>query len=185
MPARAGKRNFTAERGSTFDHTLTWNALVQVSENFTGDGTTKILTLDHEPAEVADNEFLCRVHINGREITAFTVQGDKVYLGSTPSTGAAILVEYSYSDPVVLTGYTARMQVRESAGSAVLADLTTENGSITLTSPGEIRLLVEESITKTWEPGTYLYDLELDQSGYVTRLIEGKFKIVANITEET
>ena len=76
---------------------------------------------------------------------------------------------------VNLTGYTARMQIREElASAAVLLSLTTENGGITLGGAlGTIDLFISAADTTaiTWEGG--VYDLELvAPSTDVTRLID-------------
>lgn len=85
----------------------------------------------------------------------------------------------------VLTGFTARMQVRQNAAATeVLADLTTENGHITIDGPtGVVVVEIPADETAAIAPGRYRYDLELaDAAGVVTRLLEGKFRVVAEIT---
>ena len=88
------------------------------------------------------------------------------------------------NDPVDLTYYTARMQVREKYTSVIAnLDLTTENGGITLGGNlGTISLLASASVTQALVPKDYLYDLELDSGGEVTRIIEGKFIVTPEVT---
>jgi len=91
------------------------------------------------------------------------------------STGAAIN----------LTGYTARMQVRQSVtSSVVLLELTTTAGTITITPlTGTIVLSFPAATTAaiTWRHGKY--DLEMVASnGVVTRLIEGQIDISPEVT---
>lgn len=86
---------------------------------------------------------------------------------------------------IPLTGYVARMQVRAVLADAeFLIELTTENGGIALGGAnGEIDLLISATDTAaiTWFTG--VYDLELqDGSGKVTRLLEGKVKVKAEVT---
>ncbi len=86
--------------------------------------------------------------------------------------------------PVDLTYYTARMQVREKHTSTVYnLNLTTENGGIVL-GGDEGTILVTISATDTSElvPKEYVYDLELDSGGEVTRIIEGKFIVTPEVT---
>lgn len=87
-------------------------------------------------------------------------------------------------DPVDLTGYTARMQIREKYTSTIYnLNLTTENGGITLGGDlGTISLLVSASVTSEIVPKEYVYDLELDSGGEVTRIIEGKFIVTPEVT---
>lgn len=88
------------------------------------------------------------------------------------------------NDPVDLTGYTARMQVREKYNSPIAnLDLNTENGTITLGGAlGTISIAVGASVTQGLVPKDYLYDVELDSGGEVTRIIEGKFIVTPEVT---
>ena len=86
---------------------------------------------------------------------------------------------------VNLSGYTARMQIREKHTSTTsLLDLTTENGGIMLGgSSGTISINIAASTTTGFIPKEYVYDLELISSGgVVTRLIEGKFIVTPEVT---
>lgn len=102
--------------------------------------------------------------------------------------GATFSKQLSYlidSVPVDLTGYTARMQVREKASSSSkIVDLTTENGGITLGGlAGTVLLEISASDTESLVPKTYVYDLELESSGgFVVRLMEGQFTVTAEVT---
>jgi hypothetical protein len=85
-----------------------------------------------------------------------------------------------------LTGYTARMNVREtySSSSAVLT-LTTENNGITLGgSAGTITLSASATTTAALTaPFSGVYDLELvSGGGVVTRLLEGVATISPEVT---
>jgi hypothetical protein len=94
----------------------------------------------------------------------------------------------TYYTPVDLTGYTARMQVRASAAAtAVLLDLTTENGGITLGgTDGTITCTSSATQTAALTFGTGVYDLELvDGSGVVTRLAEGSVCVSREVTRES
>jgi hypothetical protein len=87
--------------------------------------------------------------------------------------------------PVNLTGYTARMHVRQNVQSnALILPLTTENGGISLTpETGGIRLFLSASATDPLQPRRAVYDLELvAPDGFVTRLVEGTFTIVPQVT---
>lgn len=84
-----------------------------------------------------------------------------------------------------LTGYTAKMQVRQSAASPdVLLEMSTTNSRITLTpGTGTITLVFSATLTSsiTWTRGKY--DLELTApNGTVTRLIEGQISVSKEIT---
>jgi hypothetical protein len=84
-----------------------------------------------------------------------------------------------------LTGYTARMQIRQTVSSStILLDLSTLNGRIVITAlSGQIRLLVSAADTGaiTWQRGKY--DLELVSStGVVTRLLYGEVEVSKEVT---
>ena len=99
----------------------------------------------------------------------------------------------STGDPVDLTGYTARMQVRravESEGDPII-ELTTANGRITLGDPtptdGIVLLEIDAGDTADL-PATpfdrkWRYDLELvPAGGEVRRLTMGKFVVSLEVT---
>jgi hypothetical protein len=99
----------------------------------------------------------------------------------------------SAGDPIDLTGYTARLQVREKYSSEVkLLDLTTENSGITLGgAAGTVAVLATATqmaaIIVPDLPGTppkrsAVYDLELITGSTITRLLQGKFDITREVT---
>lgn len=86
---------------------------------------------------------------------------------------------------VNLTGYSARMQVRESHSSpSALVSLSSGGGSMTLGGVnGTVTFTIPAATTASLRSGSYLYDLEIESaSGEVTRLLEGKFKVTPEIT---
>jgi hypothetical protein len=80
------------------------------------------------------------------------------------------------------------MQVRSSVdSSSVVIELTTANTRITLgttvSTKGQVTLLLTANTTATLTPGQYVYDLELvSAGGEVTRLVEGNFVVKAEVT---
>lgn len=90
-------------------------------------------------------------------------------------------------DPVNLTGYTARMQVRKTvADTDTILELTTENGRIAFGSPlsaGKIELTISAADTAALDPIKAVYDLEMvSPTGKVVRLLQGKFTVSAEVT---
>lgn len=102
-------------------------------------------------------------------------QGSDWYLNITykDSTGA----------PINLTGYTAAMQIRETASSTTSV-LTLSSGSgITITPlTGVLDLHATATQTAAIAAGKYQYDLELNNSGVITRIIQGVVTINAEVT---
>jgi hypothetical protein len=94
----------------------------------------------------------------------------------------------SARDAYNLTGYTARMQVRDNVSSnTIIATLSTtagNTGTITLGGiAGTVDLLISATNTAALTAGQYVYDLELvSGGGVVTRLLEGNFRVSAEVT---
>lgn len=92
---------------------------------------------------------------------------------------------------IALTGYTARMQVRQwdmenrDPAPIVIAEYTTENGYLTINeSAGSVTLLIPPADMTAYEPKTYVYDIEIESSdGETTRIIQGKFIVRAEVTK--
>ena len=85
--------------------------------------------------------------------------------------------------PVDMTGYTARMVIRECKDdSASLLDLTTENGGITITiSTGTIELEATPTQTSNLTAGDGVYEIELYVGADVIGFATGKAKIYQEI----
>ena len=85
---------------------------------------------------------------------------------------------------VNVTGYSARMQVRQYAEStATVLSLVNGTGITLGGTAGTIALSAVATATSAIEAGQYVYDLELvSGAGYVTRLVEGSFVVYAEVT---
>lgn len=93
---------------------------------------------------------------------------------------------------IPLTGYTARMQLRQWDRSTrdpalvVVAEYTTENGYLTVDgTAGTVTLLIPPADMATLEPKSYVYDIEVEteNNGDTTRIIQGKFIVRAEVTK--
>jgi hypothetical protein len=90
-------------------------------------------------------------------------------------------------NPVNLTGFTAKMEVRtgtpEQPGSLLLS-FTTANGRIILGAvAGTITLAAIVADIDAIPAGVYCYDIFLTGSGVTTRLLEGQFKVIEKVTQ--
>ncbi len=88
-------------------------------------------------------------------------------------------------DPVDVTGYVAKMQIRDKVASVdVLMELSSANGRIILGGDqGTIDLEINapDSAAIIWKKG--VHDLELESpAGVVTRLVEGKVSVSPEVT---
>jgi hypothetical protein len=101
----------------------------------------------------------------------------------------------SLGTPVNLTGYSARMQVREAPAAVLLVEFNSSysaNGTIFLSGAaedrsdganGNIRVFMSAANSAALPRFSGRYDLELsDTTGYVVRLLEGQFRVEPEIT---
>jgi hypothetical protein len=106
----------------------------------------------------------------------------------TVDQGATLSQQWTYRDSndalVDLTGYTARMQVRESfASPSAVLELTTENGGLTLGgAAGTINLAITATASAALAAYRYVYDLELVTGSTVERLVMGTFTVRGEVT---
>lgn len=92
--------------------------------------------------------------------------------------------------PVDLSGFTARMKIKDKVGGTQLDELTTGNGGITLEAggvTGKIDLYIQDADTAAYTWSTGVYDLELIAgSGTppdVTRLVYGRIAASEEVTD--
>jgi len=91
----------------------------------------------------------------------------------------------SAGSAINLGGYEARMQLRSQidASGAAVFEFTTGNGRISLGgTAGTITLSAAATATQAIPADTYVYDLELVESGVVTRLVQGQFELRGEVT---
>lgn len=108
--------------------------------------------------------------------------------GATVNT--VFTVKNSARSPISLAGYSARMQVRtfdtttRDPSTTVVANYTTDNGYITVGgTAGTVTLLIPPADMAAYEPGNYVYDVEVESStGETTRIVQGKFIVRAEVT---
>jgi len=86
--------------------------------------------------------------------------------------------------PVDLTGYSARLQVRQARFSdSTLLALSSDDGDITLDDEGNIQLTATAAVTALLDFSTARYDLELTSAGgIVTTLLEGEVRLIKDVT---
>lgn len=90
----------------------------------------------------------------------------------------------STGTPVDLTGYTARMQARETYGaSSTVLSLTSGSGITLGGTAGTIAISVPASTTAAIGAATYVWDLEVVSGGSaVTRLVQGNLIVTPEVT---
>lgn len=85
-----------------------------------------------------------------------------------------------------ITGYTARMHVRDKVeSSTTVLELTTENSRISITgASGTVTMTISAADMAEVPEGKYVYDLEIVApiTGVVNRLIQGNFVVRPEVT---
>lgn len=86
--------------------------------------------------------------------------------------------------PTDLSGYTARMQVRRTVeSSSAMLTLTTENGGISIDGPDGAVTVSITNVQTSSLGSSGVYDIEIiDNSGNVSRLVQGEFKLSFEVT---
>ncbi|MEU8378284.1 hypothetical protein [Streptosporangium sp. NPDC048865] len=88
--------------------------------------------------------------------------------------------------PLVLTGYSARAQIRPNRGrdTAVLHEMTTSNGRLTIDGPaGTITIHIAGADSTPWVWSEGVYDLELvSPDGAPMRLLKGAVRVDPEVT---
>ena len=92
-----------------------------------------------------------------------------------------LTIKQGDGNPVDLSGYTARSQIREKVSSLAAA------GAFVVTFPeprteGKLKMSLAASATALLPARVYAYDLELESAGRVERLLEGKVVVSAEVT---
>lgn len=106
--------------------------------------------------------------------------------------GSTKNIQLSYKDsnrdPYDLTGFTAKMQIRESyTSSTALITLSTETAGIEIPVPTNGKIYIEflpaDTASISNYSRDYVYDLEITSGSFVKRLIEGKVTIMPEVTQ--
>lgn len=83
-----------------------------------------------------------------------------------------------------IQGYSARMQIRADDFLETLQiELTTLNGKLSISPENKVVMSVSAVDTSALIPGIYVYDLELEKDGVVTRLIQGSVVVSKEVTK--
>lgn len=116
------------------------------------------------------------------DVTTDTVTINSVNsLGFTPYTNGGVI---EYNEPVDITGYSARMQIREDTDSAVVIDtITTDNGMIVIDQTDfSIRVQIPASHTQAYTFDTAVYSLELVRNDVVLPFLVGNLILQREVT---
>jgi len=108
--------------------------------------------------------------------------GFEIYQGSTFDETITI-TQKNTGNPVNLTGYDARMQLRDKRTGEVLIELLSTNSRISVTPlEGKIILSISFSDTTNLKKGSYDYDLEVFDGTRVDKYLRGTIQVIKEIT---
>jgi hypothetical protein len=87
--------------------------------------------------------------------------------------------------PVDITGYTADMQVRYATDTAIIVELSTDNGRAVISGAlGKVTLTLTASQTAALAANNYIYDLNLTApDSTVTKILTGAFVVAESVTQ--
>ena len=189
------KINFKLYQGSTFSEVLRWESSRKVYKTITGisNAAPCIITSTAHGLpngwRVKVTNVLGMTEINNTEdyylgtaVDANTIELNAVNsVGYKTYTSGGIL---EYNQPVNLTGYTARMQIRLKVEDAdFIHELTTENGGITInTTDSTLTLTISAVDTAAFTFSTAVYSLELVTGSVVTPFVNGTITMYKEVT---
>ena len=191
------------EQGATFNYTFHWYAggkFMAPIEEITVGYPTRIKVTAHGLPSVSDTPvILSGIITDGKDGSILNshdtgieeaIYIDADYFDMPQSTvgqewckGSG---ELTYHTPSDITGFTARMHIREKWHSITpIVELTTENGGITLTvEDASIELTLLPAATALYTFNKAVYDIELiSPGGEVTRIIEGTITLYKEVTK--
>lgn len=189
------KINFTMYQGSTFKEVFRWesnNKIYKPITNITKSAPVVITAAGHGlpigwRTKITNVEGMKQINSEDTYniVTAATTNDVTINainsLAYTAYTSGGVL---EYNEPVNLSGYTARMQVRPKVSSdTVLLELNTANGGILLdTSLYTITIVATDTQTKDLTFSSAVYSLEMVKAGEVKQLITGNVILNKEIT---
>ena len=105
----------------------------------------------------------------------------------TINKGETFIRTFTWKDannlPINLTGYTARMQIREEIGDEnTIVNLTTDSGITLGAAEGTIVITISATETSAITAGSGVYDIELVNGAIVTRFLEGNVVFTGEVT---
>jgi len=188
------KLNFKIYQGSTFAETLRWESATKVYVpivNISKTAPMMVTANQHgvPPGwrtrisnalgmrEVNSTEYILATQVTENTLTYNSVNA----LGYTTYVSNGVL---EYNEPVDVSEYVARMQIREKlASTTVLHELTTENYGIVLDSTNQtINLNISAQDTAEFTFKSAVYSLELVNGDVVVPFIYGNLTLETEVT---
>lgn len=191
------KMNFKVYQGSTFSEVLRWESATKVYvpiSSITQSAPMTVTTSSPVGCPIGWRTRITNVagmkEVNCATDTYYTVTdivgNNNTYnainsLGFSTYTSGGVI---EYNEPVDLTGYTARMQVRgKLEDTDIIKELTTENGGIAIDNVLKtITITISAADTAAMTFSQAVYSLELVNGSVVTPFINGSLSLVKEVT---
>lgn len=192
------KINFSMYQGSTFDQVLRWESSKKVYKPITAITQAAPIVVTATAHGVPDGWRVKVTNVGGMKeinstetyhvatrLTADTLELNAINsIGYTAYTSGGVL---EYNLPMDLTGYTARMQLRNKIDDTTpIAEYTTTNGKLVISyTAGQvatIQILVPATDTALYTFKSVLYSLELVNGTSVVPFANGTITLVKEVT---
>jgi hypothetical protein len=191
------KINFKVYQGSTFSEVLRWESPTKTYKNISAITQAAPMVITTTAAHgvppnwrVKVTNVLGMTDINSTdnyqvvtEVTSTTLTINAINSLSYKAYVSGGVIEYN--QPIDLSGYTGRMQIRSDIDSAtVIAELTTANGGVLIDNTLKtITLSIPATATAGFTFTTAVYDLELVSAGsQVTQFCGGVITLYKEVT---
>lgn len=190
------KLNFKIIQGSTFDQVLRWESGIKAYKTITSVSQTAPVTVFSVAhglpvgwrTRVTNVAGMKEINSSADQYYVVTAKTDDSVtfnavnsLGYTPYVSGGVL---EYNEPVDLSGYTARMQIRAKLeDSAVIKELTTENSGIIINNTFKtIQLYISAADTALFTFQSAVYSLELVKDITVIPFATGNLSLIKEVT---
>jgi len=189
------KLNFKMYQGSTFKEVIRWESSIKVYKTITGitkSAPVVITAVGHGlpvgwRTKITNVAGMTTINSTDNYNVVTGITEDTVTINDLNSLGYAAYTSggvLEYNQPMDLTAYTARMQIRPSLTSSTIIDTySTELGTLVIDNTLKtITILVPATTTAGYTFSTGVYSLELILGSTVTQLITGTISLTQEIT---
>lgn len=197
----ADSKDLTIQQGKTFSLVLRWETVPIIYKDITGITQAAPARLTVPAHGVPDGWRVAVTNVKGMTeinaeannvkdrdyVTATVIDSNTIELNGVNSAGFKAYVSggvLQYNTPVDLTGYSARMSIKDKIGGTELFSLTSVDGRIALDSAKKtitLNVVATDTAAITWKKG--VYDLELvSGGGVVSALLSGAVYVTKEVT---
>ena len=190
------KLNFKIYQGATFNEVLRWESSVKVYTPITAITKSAPIVITapghNVPPEwrVRFTNLLGMPELNSVETyhQVSNTTADTITINAINSLGFKDYISggvVEYNQPIDLSDYTARLQVRSKIDSPdIILELTTENGGIVINSTTKaVLIVISATATAALSFSTAVFSLEMVSSGgQVTPIVGGTISLIKEVT---